>query len=51
MSLRDLVPSLGGLPRAYAPSASSGQALGYYLPPLRGFFPSDFGRSKLQASR
>ena len=42
---------LGGLPRTYVPSASSGQALGYYLPPLRGCLPSGFGRSRGQASR
>ncbi len=30
--------SIGGsLPRTYVPSASSGQALGYHMPPLRGW--------------
>jgi hypothetical protein len=30
-------PSARSLPRTYVPSASSGQALGYCLPPLRGW--------------
>jgi hypothetical protein len=47
-SPRDSVPSVWSLPRVYVPLAISGQALGYYLPPLRGSLFSGFGRSKRQ---
>jgi hypothetical protein len=37
---------LGDLPRTYVPSASSGQALGYWMPPLRGWdLPGRFASS------
>jgi hypothetical protein len=43
-SLRDSVPFCVAYPRTEVPSTSSGQALGYYLSPLRGLVVFRFAR-------